>query len=127
MAHPHHATSGLSSVALLSSTHGRMRRAQRLIEKKDLKAAVKYGKQEISFNQRGLANFKYTFADIVYITDLTSTKEIRNSCNGVRVSKVLGLFKAARVSRSCITVFFQQLYWILRRLALPVQDSGDAS
>ena len=69
-------SSGLSAVTVLSSAHGRQRRAERLINKRDLKAAVKYGKKELSYNQRGELNYKYTFADVVYITDLTSRKEI---------------------------------------------------
>ena len=65
-----------SAVTLLSSDHGRQRRAERLIDKRDLKAAVKYGSRKVSRNQRGELNWKYTFADIVYITDSTSTREI---------------------------------------------------
>ena len=53
-----------------------MRRAQRLIEKRDLQAALKYGIREVSYNQRGQQNWKITFADIVYITDSTLTREI---------------------------------------------------
>lgn len=69
-------SSGLSAVTVLSSAHGRQRRAERLINKRDLKAAVKYGKKELNYNQRGDLNYKYTFADVVYITDITSRKEI---------------------------------------------------
>lgn len=65
-----------SAVTILSSDHGRMRRAQRMVAKRDLQAAVKHGVCERSTNQRGKVNLKYTFADIVYITDLTSTKEV---------------------------------------------------
>ena len=64
------------SVSLLLSPHGRMRRAQRLIQKSDLQAALKYGTREVSINQRGELCYKYRFADIVYITDATFTKEI---------------------------------------------------
>ena len=65
-----------SAGTFLSNTHGRMRRAQRMIDKRDLQAAVKYGKCEESYNQNGIRRLKYTFADIVYITDETATKEI---------------------------------------------------
>ena len=61
---------------ILSSMHGRMRRAQRLIDKRDLQAVVRHGKCEVSYNQRGIRRLKYTFADIVYITDETSSHEI---------------------------------------------------
>ena len=65
-----------SAATFLSSTHGRLRRAQRLIDKRDLQAAVKYGTCEESYNQNGIRRLKYTFADIVYITDETGTREI---------------------------------------------------
>ena len=65
-----------SAATLLSSEHGRMRRAQRLIEKRDLQAALRYGTRELSINPRGYTNWKYTWGDIVFITDETGTKEI---------------------------------------------------
>ena len=65
-----------SAATILSSDHGRMRRAERMIDKRDLQAALKYGTRERSLNQRGVPQWKYTFADIVYITDQTSTREI---------------------------------------------------
>ena len=65
-----------SAATVLSSDHGRMRRAQRLIDKRDLQAAVRYGTRKKSYNQRGILGWKYTYADIVYITDETSRHEI---------------------------------------------------
>lgn len=65
-----------SAATILSSDHGRMRRAQRMIDKRDLQAAVKYGVKERSYNTYGVPRWKYTFADIVYITDDTSRREI---------------------------------------------------
>lgn len=65
-----------SAATFLSSTHGCLRRAQRFIDKRDLQAAVKYGTCEESYNQNGIRRLKYTFADTVYITDETGTKEI---------------------------------------------------
>ena len=65
-----------SAATILSSDHGRMRRAERMIDKRDLQAALKYGTRERSLNQRGVPQWKYTFADIIYITDQTSTREI---------------------------------------------------
>ena len=58
--------------SVLSSLHGRKRRELRGISKSDLQTAVKYGKKESSHNWR----WKYTFGDIVYITDATSRQEI---------------------------------------------------
>jgi hypothetical protein len=65
-----------TAATLLSSDHGRMRRAQRLIEKRDLQAALMRGVRELSLNPRGYVNWKYTFADVVFITDERCTREI---------------------------------------------------
>ena len=65
-----------STISILSSTHGRLRRVERSIEKRDLRAALRYGSKEVSINQRGQICYKFRFADIVYITDITCTKEI---------------------------------------------------
>jgi len=81
-----------SAVTVLSSTHGRLRREQRNISKRDLKAAILYGTKECAgLSHRGEARWKYTFADIVYITDATSTKEITSwplQCCGIDVETV---------------------------------------
>ncbi len=69
-------TSSTSLVEILSSVHGRQRRQERLINMRDLKAAVKYGKKEANVSWQGIKNWKYTFAGIVFITDETSKCEI---------------------------------------------------
>jgi hypothetical protein len=63
-----------SLVTVLSSAHGRQRRAEREIHKRDLQAAVKYGVKESAGVCRifGTPRWKYTFADVVFITDATS-------------------------------------------------------
>ena len=81
-----------SAAVVLSSTHGRERRKQRNISKRDLEAAVKYGKKEPAiFNARdGEQRWMYTFADIVYLTDSTSTREITSwplECCGIDIKK----------------------------------------
>ena len=65
-----------SAATLLSSEHSRMRRAQRLIEKRDLQAALRWGTPVASLNQRGELCWKYTFKDVVFIVDETKTREI---------------------------------------------------
>ena len=65
-----------SLVTVLSSAHGRQRRKERRIAKRDLQAAVKYGVREPSLNPRGEMMYKYTYADIVYITDITGRREV---------------------------------------------------
>ena len=73
------ATSQLTDeIKILSSEHGRARRYLREIPKECLKAAVKYGmKTKVGKDQKtGLPRWKYTFGNIVYITDHTSEKEV---------------------------------------------------
>ena len=83
-------TTPTSAVTILSSVHGRQRRQERDISKKDLQAAIRYGKKEATLSQRGEHCWKYTFADIVYLTDYTSTKEITSwplQCCGIDLKK----------------------------------------
>ena len=65
-------------IPIISSLHGRTRRSQRDITKRDLQAAVKYGTKEKGFPhpQTRERRWKYTHNDVVYITDYTSTREI---------------------------------------------------
>ena len=63
-------------VTVLSSAHGRQRRSERLISKRDLQAAVKYGERAPSYTDKGELRWMYTFRGIVYITDETSRHEI---------------------------------------------------
>ena len=56
--------------------HCRQHRSERLISKRDLRAAVKYGVREPSFTDKGELRWMYTFRGIVYITDETSRHEI---------------------------------------------------
>ena len=68
-----------SAVELISSIHGNQRRVERSIEKRNLQSAVKNGKKErqrILIKDKIVIRYKFTFADYVYITDETCTKEI---------------------------------------------------
>lgn len=67
-----------SDIPFFSSLHGERRRAERAIDRRDLQAAVKHGKKEVAKRdtQTGARRWKYSYADIIYITDRTSTKEI---------------------------------------------------
>ena len=73
-----------------SSLHGRQRRSQRDITKRDLQAAVKYGVKEAGHLDRktGLQRWKYTFQDIVYITDKFSTTEVTSWALELPLDKV---------------------------------------
>jgi len=66
-----------SEMPFISSDHGRQRRNERDITKRDLQAAVKYGIKTPGYQHRKHGStWKYEFADVVYITDSTSTVEI---------------------------------------------------
>ena len=69
-------------IPFISSLHGRDRRSQRDISKRDLQAAVKYGMKEAGYPRKdGSLTWKYTYNNIVYITDATSTQEITSWAN----------------------------------------------
>lgn len=67
-----------SSIELISSTHGRQRRLERDISKKDLQLAIKYGVIERQYGSRVSEKnrYKITYNNIVYITDETMTREV---------------------------------------------------
>lgn len=67
-----------SDIPFFSSVHGERRRAERAIDRRDLQAAVKHGNKQLAKRdpRTGALRWKYTYADIIYITDETSTKEI---------------------------------------------------
>eukprot|EP00934_Nitzschia_sp_Nitz4_P004170 Nitzschia sp. Nitz4//scaffold209_size42451//23717//25822//NITZ4_007359-RA/size42451-processed-gene-0.62-mRNA-1//1//CDS//3329541703//4160//frame0 len=79
-------TQGTTSVAgirteeitVLSSLHGQARRKLREISKLTLKQAVKYGTKERTRNdpKTGLPRWKFTFGNVVYITDHTCRVEV---------------------------------------------------
>mmetsp|Transcript_13429 Transcript_13429/g.18361 ORF Transcript_13429/g.18361 Transcript_13429/m.18361 type:complete len:707 (+) Transcript_13429:131-2251(+) len=67
-----------SAITVLSSPHGRQRRNQRNIDKRDLQTAIKYGTVEPGHPcpKTGGNRWKYTFAGVVYITDHSGRREI---------------------------------------------------
>lgn len=65
-----------SEGTLLSSIHGRDRRSLRSIGKKDLLAAKKYGRKERTYGYQRQPRWKFTFADIVYITEDDEVTEV---------------------------------------------------
>jgi hypothetical protein len=67
-----------SCVDFISSIHGEQRRIERLIEKRDLQAAVKYGLREDGrpHPRTGEPRLKFTYNGVVYITDRTKKIEV---------------------------------------------------
>jgi hypothetical protein len=69
-----------SMISFVETQHGRDRRKQRGIDKKDLQAALKYGTQtEVKWGKSQIANkhqIRLLYKDIVYIVDKKTKKEI---------------------------------------------------
>ena len=67
-----------SSISLVSHLHGRSRRGQRGISKRELQEAVKYGVKEYDNGREGQVRWRYTtpYNGVVYITDESSRQEI---------------------------------------------------
>ena len=64
-------------ITLISHTHGRERRAERHVVRRELQAAIKHGKKELANPGRdGSRRWRYTYESVVYITDETSRHEI---------------------------------------------------
>lgn len=61
-----------SLITILSSTHGRLRREQRDISKRDLQRAMRYGTMERCWGQR----WKVEYDGIIFITDSSRRREI---------------------------------------------------
>lgn len=72
---------------VLSSRHGRARRKLRNISKRDLKAAIKYGKREPAHPDRrtGKPRWKFVHNGLVYITDETMRNEITSFQEAVTI------------------------------------------
>jgi Alpha-kinase family len=66
-----------SSIKVVETEHGRLRRQQRGIDKRDLQAALKYGERQDTFARRnGDQTAIYTYKDIVYVVNEASNKEV---------------------------------------------------
>jgi hypothetical protein len=82
-----------SVITVLSSVHGRQRRIERNIGKRDLQAAVKYGTKSKGHPcpRTGARCWLFTFADVVYVTDDDERQEITSwplQGGGIDVEKV---------------------------------------
>jgi hypothetical protein len=84
VSHNHHHIDSMASlgrtscVNFISSIHGEQRRLEREISKRDLQTAVKYGLKENAnpHPRTGEPRLKFTYNNIVYITDMTATTEV---------------------------------------------------
>jgi hypothetical protein len=66
-----------STVPVMETIHGRMRRRQRGIDKNDLQASKKHGvKHRHNYKSNGNVTFRYTYKDIVYIVDGVTDQEV---------------------------------------------------
>mmetsp|Transcript_15147 Transcript_15147/g.37130 ORF Transcript_15147/g.37130 Transcript_15147/m.37130 type:complete len:372 (-) Transcript_15147:7-1122(-) len=65
------------NIPLVSHVHGRQRRAERNIQRKELQAAIKYGQKETANPGRdGSTRWRYTYNGVVFVTDETSRHEV---------------------------------------------------
>jgi len=77
-----------SQVSFIESAHGRLRRRQRGIDKKDLQAAKKYGKKGVHrFKGASQRFIKYAYKDITYIVDQDG-KEVTSWAESLSLSPV---------------------------------------
>ena len=87
---PDHVGSGppTSQITFMETEHGRMRRRQRGIDKKDLQAAKKHGKKtKHRFKGSSGQFFKYSYKDIHYIVDKDG-KEVTSYATPISLSPV---------------------------------------
>ena len=78
-----------SEMTFLSSVHGKARRELRTIEVCDLQSAVKHGIKTRGHNCRKtrMPRWKYTYGNIVYITDHTSTVEVTSYKQAISIER----------------------------------------
>ena len=73
-------------IPLESSLHGKERRQLRSISKRDLQQAIKYGIKTPGYPSRsGDQRWVFEFADIIYVTDSTCTKEITSYVKPIKL------------------------------------------
>jgi hypothetical protein len=73
---------------VLSSQHGRDRRQLRNISKRDLKAAIKHGvKTPAHPGKDGSPRWKFTYNNVVYITDSTCRQEITSYVEAIKIER----------------------------------------
>jgi len=66
-----------SAIPFVETEHGRLRRKQRGIDKRDLQAALKYGTRQGGRRRpNGDSTSKYTYKDIVYIVNDRTSEEV---------------------------------------------------
>jgi len=78
-----------SAITFVESAHGRLRREQRGICKKDLQGAVKYGKRDSGRERKnGETTSIYTYKNIVYIKNDVSGEEVTSYALPIVLDKV---------------------------------------
>lgn len=117
-----------SLITVLSSAHGRMRRKQRKIDKRDLQAAVKHGTCTLAApNGKGETMLKYTHADVVYITDYSSRMEVTSWVVpglGMHIDKVeVTKQMQADHDKACLQIQTSKKSWISHTVCV-IDQSG---
>jgi hypothetical protein len=79
-----------SKITVVETEHGRLRRKQRGIDKKDLQTALKYGERETGHPRpNGDPTAKYTYNDIVYIVNECTKEEVTSYAMPFPLDKVV--------------------------------------
>ena len=77
-----------SAITFVETEHGRLRRKQRGIDKKDLQAAKKYGQRQRYYRSNGQRTAKYVYKDITYIVNEVTGEEITCYAKALELEKV---------------------------------------
>jgi hypothetical protein len=78
-----------SLITFVETEHGRLRRRQRGIDKKDLQSAIKYGTRSGNFPRpNGDKTYKYSYKNIVYIVNDATGEEVTSYSVPVRLDEV---------------------------------------
>jgi len=84
-----HAAVATSAVTFVETEHGRERRRQRGIDKKNLKEAVKHGeRQEGKWKHKGHKTAVYRYKGITYIRDKTTGEEVTSWAEPLKLDRV---------------------------------------
>ena len=116
-----------STARLLSCKHSRLHRAERLISKRDLQAALRYGldTRVASVNQRACYGGS-TLSDVVFIVDKSLTKEV--TCwavpgAGLDVAKTFATVETESAHQAARTLLQKTCSWTSHTVVI-VDQSG---
>ena len=111
-------------LTILSTTHGRARRQLRDITKHDLQTAVKYGTKTRANMVRGEQRWKFTFGNVVYITDATCTREITSYWQTVHIQPATITQKMREEHEEAVRILRDEPFLTTTHSIIIVDQSG---